>query len=60
MIILAKTQQKLLQNFYVDDLLNSRKDAAINNRPDELSAIPEEDRKVGVNDQELLTDRRGT
>ena len=78
MINLAKKQQKLLQNFYVDDLLKSTKGAEeavsltknvvqrcaaggfkltkfISNHPDVLSAIPEEDRKVGVKDQDLLT-----
>ena len=32
----------------------------ISNHRDELSAIPEEERKVGVKDQDLLTDRKGT
>ena len=75
---MAKKQQKLLQNFYVDDLLKSTKGAEeavsliknvvqmcaagrfklikfISNHPDVLSAIPKEDRKVGVKDQDLLT-----
>ena len=77
MINLAKKQQKLLQNFYVDDLLKSTKGAEeavsliknvvqmcaagsfklakfISNHPNVLSAIPEEDRKVGVKDQDLF------
>ena len=78
LLIGKEAAKTLLQNFYVDDLLKSRKGAEeavsltknvvqrctaggfkltkfISKHPDVLSAIREEDRKVGVKDQDLLT-----